>query len=158
LVLSVGKLFTVVVRVIFDCSFYPNLSNWNTTAKNDWPCWEGPPSSHCSKHWTIACNCRICHGKFLTNTNPRVNDIRSTDVKEILLIWTLGANPIAAMGIDIIEVDTISNPKQHRGGCMLSKMVVPMDGRMQAKLQRYYNVLWILKIRITIIIMSSSSI
>jgi len=61
---------------------------------------------------------------FLTNTNPRVNDIRSTDVKEILLIWTLGANPIstiganpiAAMGIDITEMDTTSNPKQHRGG------------------------------------------
>jgi hypothetical protein len=61
-------------------------------------------------------------------------------VKEILVIRTLGANPIVAMGVDIIEVDTTSNLEKHRGG-MLLKMVVPMDGRMQGKLQRYYQCL-----------------
>jgi len=109
-VLNVGKWFTIVVGVIFGYSFYPNLSNWNTTAKNNRACW-GLKSSHCSRHWTIACNYRICHGIFLPNTNPRVNGIQSTSVKEILVIGTLGANPtlpiganpIIAMGVDIIE-------------------------------------------------------
>jgi hypothetical protein len=85
---------------------------------------------------------------FLVNTNPRVNDIRSAGVKETLITRTLGANPTSivganpsiAMGVNITEVDTTSNLKQHRGG-MLLKMVVPMDGKMQAKLQRYYQCL-----------------
>jgi hypothetical protein len=62
--------------------------------------------------------------KFLANTNPRGNDIRSIGMKETLVTGTLGANPtsiaranpIAAMRVDIIEVDTTSNPKQHKGG------------------------------------------
>jgi hypothetical protein len=61
-------------------------------------------------------------------------------VKETLVTRTLGANPIVAMGVDIIEVDITSNLEKHRGG-MLLKMVVSMDGRMQAKLQRYYECL-----------------
>jgi len=61
-------------------------------------------------------------------------------VKETLVTRTFGANPIVAMGVDIIEVDTTSNLEEHRGG-MLLKIVVPMDGRMQAKLQRYYQCL-----------------
>jgi hypothetical protein len=28
----------------------------------------------------------------------------------------VGANPIVAMGVDITEVDTTTNPKQHKGG------------------------------------------
>ncbi len=61
-------------------------------------------------------------------------------MKETLVTRTLGANPIVAMGVDIIEVDITSNLEKHRGG-MLLKMVVSMDGRMQAKLQRYYECL-----------------
>jgi hypothetical protein len=61
---------------------------------------------------------------FLANTNLGMNDIRSTSVKETIVTGTLGANPtskvganpIVAMGVDIIEVDTTSNPKQHKGG------------------------------------------
>ncbi len=61
---------------------------------------------------------------FLANTNPWVNDIWSTGVKETLVTGILGANPtlkvganpIVAMGVDITEVDTTSNPKQHKGG------------------------------------------
>ncbi len=61
---------------------------------------------------------------FLANTNPWVNDIWSTGVKETLVTGILGANPtlkvganpIVAMGVDITEVDTTTNPKQHKGG------------------------------------------
>jgi hypothetical protein len=85
---------------------------------------------------------------FLANTNPGVNDIGSAGVKETLVTWTLGANPTSivganptiAMGVNFTKVDTTSNLKHHRGG-MLLKMVVPMDGKMQAKLQRYYQCL-----------------
>jgi hypothetical protein len=84
--------------------------------------------------------------KILANKNPGVNDIRSIGVKETLVTETLGtnptsivgANPTIAMEVDITKVDITSNSKQHRGG-MLLKVVVPMDGRMQAKLQRYYH-------------------
>ncbi len=62
--------------------------------------------------------------KFLANTNPRGNDIQSIGVKETIVTGTLGANPtsivganpIAAMGVHITEVDTTSNPKQHKWG------------------------------------------
>jgi hypothetical protein len=45
-------------------------------------------------------------------------------VKETLITKALGANPTSivganpnvVMGVDIIEVDTTSNPKHHRGG------------------------------------------
>jgi len=37
-------------------------------------------------------------------------------VKETLVTRTFGANPIVAMGVDIIEVDTTSNLEEHRGG------------------------------------------
>jgi hypothetical protein len=57
--------------------------------------------------------------KNLANTNPGVNDIWLTSVKETLVTWTLvanpisivGANPTIAMGVDIIVVDTTKNPK-----------------------------------------------
>ncbi len=56
---------------------------------------------------------------FLANKNLKVNDIWSIGVKETIVTWTLeanpisivGANPIVAMGVDIIEMDTTSNLK-----------------------------------------------